>query len=1145
MKKQSLFAAIIFLLFCTTLKSQTTFLMGQSKTITTSSGIFYDDGGANGNVGDKNLITTFKAPSGFLEIYFTEFNIPPDAALKIYYGNNVNDKLCGVFKSGDKPWNFKSESITIEYIASPEKSPARGWRGVIQNSFSPKVMMPTMPESDCPYAIPICSNSTINTSANQYSNTGIVNDDAGSCYSGTGAGGSVWYSFTPQTNGLLDFAIAPTGGTDYDFVLWDITAGCSAKIELSCNYCLIQGTTGMNSTGTTNSEPASGVLFCQKINVSTAKKYAICINYYSGNNAGFQLTFKNEPGDVSIIDAIPPTITNGYTTNCVSGSLFHITFSEWVQCGTVIPANLTIPGHTITVTNDYCVGGKTNQADVTIAPPLAPGTYNLNGLNVLDMCGNPMNSNFSMVLGNPTVATLTPGGVTCKTTIYFLGIPIGYSYSPASQTLTANNTAGGPTTYQWSDGYTGPSNTVSPANTTTYTVTVSNGACATTLSTTVTVTPVPQFNPTASPASVCPGSPSTLTASNGSTYQFFNGSTAITGISSSPTTVVYPVANTTYTVVAYTANGCSASQNVTVNTLPPPTVSAGPSVGMCIGGSAVLNGTTNGTSYVWSPALGLTCTNCLTPTANPAGNTTYTLTATGANGCTAASTVAVVVQNGASVAAATTNPICTGSTDLISSVVLNAGTAPTYQWYLNGVAIPGATSATYTTPALSNNGNAYYLIVTPGGTGQCNNNLTYSNTVAVTVNACTNLTTAGSVVTNCTGTVFDDGGPSANYTETTGLFFATTKVTSIIINPGVPFALNFSAYAFGINATGPDDLKIYNCNTANCTTGLLGSYTSASANPGIVNIPNNNGARLVFTAKNPAGLGTTTAAGFGASWAVAALSCSATITGPSPIVAGSSGLVYTVTPVAGATYVWTVPPGCWITSGAGTNSITISSSPGSTGGTVTCTVVNACNPNCSASRQITVNPSALPIELVKFTGSCKNNIKTFEWTTASETNNDFFTVEKSRNGNEFLEMGKIKGQGNSTAPVNYKASFAGENAEYKYHRLVQTDFNRSESYSSVITVQCDTKYNNDVTLYPNPTDKTTSIKFNSPVDGQVQYVITDVFGRKIKSSDYFNVTNGNDIPVDIADMEAGIYFVKINQAGNPDSFSSLKLVKRK
>ncbi len=188
--------------------SQESYLMDKNKTIELSKGAFFDDGGERGNVSNKQNITTFVGTEGVLELYFTDFNIPYDAMMKIYDGTSTSGKLIAVLKGSDKPWNFKAKNITIEFVPSKSNASARGWKGILRTSTTNKVSnAQSAPESDCPNAIPLCANNTVVVSAAQYVDTGSINDDSGGCYSGTGSGGSVWYSFTPQATGPLDFLI--------------------------------------------------------------------------------------------------------------------------------------------------------------------------------------------------------------------------------------------------------------------------------------------------------------------------------------------------------------------------------------------------------------------------------------------------------------------------------------------------------------------------------------------------------------------------------------------------------------------------------------------------------------------------------------------------------------------------------------------------------------------------------------------------------------------------------------------------------------------------------------------------------------------------------------------------------------------------
>lgn len=99
-----------------------------------------------------------------------------------------------------------------------------------------------------------------------------------------------------------------------------------------------------------------------------------------------------------------------------------------------------------------------------------------------------------------------------------------------------------------------------------------------------------------------------------------------------------------YYVTVTTVNGCKASDSITVIVLPQPIISAGADKTILIGFSTTLQGS-GGTDYFWTPATGLSCTNCQNPDASPTETITYSLTATDANGCTNTNTVTVFVDS--------------------------------------------------------------------------------------------------------------------------------------------------------------------------------------------------------------------------------------------------------------------------------------------------------------------------------------------------------------------------------------------------------------------------------------------------------------------------------------------------------------------
>ncbi|NDK57213.1 Ig-like domain-containing protein [Pontibacter fetidus] len=124
------------------------------------------------------------------------------------------------------------------------------------------------------------------------------------------------------------------------------------------------------------------------------------------------------------------------------------------------------------------------------------------------------------------------------------------------------------------------------------------------------------------------------------------------------------------------------------------TANAGTDKTICAGGNAQLQAT-GGTNYSWSPSAGLSATNIANPVASPSQTTTYTVTVTNAEGCTATDQVVVTVNPmpAVTIAAGSATTFCAGG-----SVILTAtsGTNYSYQWLKNGAPIAQATTKTYT-----------------------------------------------------------------------------------------------------------------------------------------------------------------------------------------------------------------------------------------------------------------------------------------------------------------------------------------------------------------------------------------------------------------------------------------------------------------
>jgi hypothetical protein len=113
---------------------------------------------------------------------------------------------------------------------------------------------------------------------------------------------------------------------------------------------------------------------------------------------------------------------------------------------------------------------------------------------------------------------------------------------------------------------------------------------------------------------------------------------------------------------------------------------------------------------------------------------------------------------------------------------------------------------------------------------------------------------------------------------------------------------------------------------------------------------------------------------------------------------------------------------------------------------------------------------SLPVDLLSLTGYCNNKNTVLEWTTASENNNDYFSIERSENGNDWKNIGTVKSIGNSSVAHTYSFIADETNNEISYFRLKQTDLDGKFNYFKIIKVNNCNKEVPAINIYPNPSN---------------------------------------------------------------------------
>ena len=172
---------------------------------------------------------------------------------------------------------------------------------------------------------------------------------------------------------------------------------------------------------------------------------------------------------------------------------------------------------------------------------------------------------------------------------------------------------------------------------------------------------------------------------------------------------------------------------------------------------------------------------------------------------------------------------------------------------------------------------------------------------------------------------------------------------------------------------------------------------------------------------------------------------------------------------------------------------------------------------------------AIPVELVSFIAEASLNGITLKWKTATETNNNGFSVEKSSNGVSFNEIAFVKGMGTTTNQSEYL--FTDDNVKVGtfYYRLKQIDYDGTFSYSNIISV--DVELPTQFALnqnHPNPFNPTTKISFELPVDADATLELFNTIGQKVAELVNNSLSGGrHEFVFNAAGFSSGIYYYKL------------------
>lgn len=173
----------------------------------------------------------------------------------------------------------------------------------------------------------------------------------------------------------------------------------------------------------------------------------------------------------------------------------------------------------------------------------------------------------------------------------------------------------------------------------------------------------------------------------------------------------------------------------------------------------------------------------------------------------------------------------------------------------------------------------------------------------------------------------------------------------------------------------------------------------------------------------------------------------------------------------------------------------------------------------------------LPVTLTSFTASLTaNKTVNLRWATGSETNSSYFAIERSANGNDYTEIGKVNAAGNSSTSRNYAFTDATPITGGNYYRLKQVDKNNSLQYSQVRKI---TLNNLGLSFQagPNPFANQVELLISGDAKLALTANVSDVNGKLLRQVKFMKTETSMRKMIDLSTLSSGVYVLQVSGEG--------------
>jgi hypothetical protein len=173
--------------------------------------------------------------------------------------------------------------------------------------------------------------------------------------------------------------------------------------------------------------------------------------------------------------------------------------------------------------------------------------------------------------------------------------------------------------------------------------------------------------------------------------------------------------------------------------------------------------------------------------------------------------------------------------------------------------------------------------------------------------------------------------------------------------------------------------------------------------------------------------------------------------------------------------------------------------------------------------------SCLPVEFLNFDGINKGKTNLLTWTTASEKNSNYFEVQRSADGINWITIGKVNAAGNSSFLQEYSFTDTDPGNGIVYYKIVETDFDGGTTHSSIISL---TTTSAQITVKPNPNNGQFTLVSNGALGANTNISIYDAIGKLVHQATEDLSGKVSSVDFNLSSLGKGVYFIIINDGSS-------------